>query len=446
MTARLIDSLATTGEMAAAFDDKAVVGAMLRFETALALAQARCGVIPDRAAQAIAEAAGTPDAYDAEAMARAARSSGAPVISFVSMLTARVASTDPESARFVHHGATSQDVVDTAMVLTLVRAAAILRGGHARLTAALRSLSDRHAHTTMLGRTLLQPGPPITFGLKVAGWCDAVSRSGDRMFDAFDAALVLQFGGAVGTLAALGSRRQAVAEALADELDLDLPAAPWHAHRDRLGALVAACGLYTATLGKIARDVSLLMQDEVGEVSERGGGSSTMPHKRNPSGCAIVLAAATRVPALVAAFLAGMVQEHERSVGGWQAEWPTIAAAVQATESALAAAVEVIDHLEVFPDRMRENIQRTNGTVFAERVMLGLSASLGREAAMRLVTEVLERSRATGQSFGDLARATVDIARAMSADDLAVFDQPDTYLGAAEQMRVSLLRSARAGN
>jgi 3-carboxy-cis,cis-muconate cycloisomerase len=342
----------------------------------------------------------------------------------------------------VHYGATSQDVVDTAAVLSLLRARAVLDADHLRLTSGLRALSDRHATTVMLGRTLLQPGPPVTFGLKAAGWLDAIARSGWRLSDAFDGALTLQFGGAVGTLAALGAQAPAVAAALAEELGLRLPPAPWHAHRDRLGAVIAACGLYVATLGKLARDVSLLMQDEVGEVSEPGGASSTMPHKRNPSACAIVLAAATRVPPLVAAFLSGMVQEHERGLGGWHAEWPTIAATVQAAGSALAAAAELIDHLQVFPDRMRANIERTNGVVFAERVTLGLLPSLGRDVATRLVAGALEQSRATGQSFGDVVRATPEIAGVLTHDEIAQFDRPESCLGSAEQMRVALLKES----
>ena len=244
----------------------------------------------------------------------------------------------PASARFVHFGATSQDVADSAMVLTLRRARAILAADHARLERTLRQLSDRHARTVMLGRTLLQPAPPITFGLKVAGWVAALARGWRRVERRVDEAAVLQFGGASGTLAALGDRGLAVSRALAGELGLARPEAPVaHAPRSPGRARRRRCGIYTATLGKIARDISLLMQDEVGEVAEPGGGSSTMPHKRNPAACAVVLAAATRLPGLVAAFLTGMVQEHERAVGGWHAEWPTIAAAVQTTGSALAA-------------------------------------------------------------------------------------------------------------
>ena len=230
----------------------------------------------------------------------------------------------PQRRAFVHWGTTSQDLSDTALVLCLAAAARILEADHARLARALRRLSETHKATVMLARTLLQPAPPITFGLKAAGWLAAASRGQARLKAAFREACVVQFGGASGTLAALGAAGPDVAKALAAELELPLPDAPWHAHRDRLAHLVGACGVYAGTLGKIARDISLLMQHEVGEASEPGGGSSSMPHKRNPAGCAIVLAAANRLPGLVSAFLSGMVQEHERGLGGWHAESSTI--------------------------------------------------------------------------------------------------------------------------
>ena len=344
MSSRLIDSLATTDALAGIFSDRSLVQAMLDFEAALAGAEAKAGVIPASAAASIAAAASA-DGIDGAAIARDARASGTVSIPLVKALTARVHAADAESARYVHFGATSQDVSDSAMALAIGRARATLAADHDRLERGLRQLSDSHAGTVMLGRTLLQPAPPITFGLKVAHWVAALTRGWARINAAVDTAAILQFGGASGTLAALGDRGPAVSRALADDLGLRAPEAPWHAHRDRLAALVAACGIYTGTLGKIARDVSLLMQDETSEVAEPGGGSSTMPNKRNPAGCAIALAAATRLPGLVAAFLTGMVQEHERAVGGWHAEWPTIAAAIQTTGSALAAMVDVVGRL-----------------------------------------------------------------------------------------------------
>ena len=438
MSSRLIGSLATTDALTEVFSDQSILQAMLDFEAALARAEAKAGVIPGRAAEAISAAASA-EGLDAAAIAREARASGTVSIPLVSALTARVQATDAGSARFVHFGATSQDVADSAMVLTIQRAHAVLAADHARLERTLRQLSDRHARTVMLGRTLLQPAPPITFGLKVAGWVAALVRGWRRVESASREAAVLQFGGASGTLASLGDRGLDVSRALADDLGLRNPEAPWHTHRDRLGSLVSACGLYTATLGKIARDISLLMQDEVGEVAERGGGSSTMPHKRNPAACAVALAASARLPGLVAAFLTGMVQEHERAVGGWHAEWPTIADAIQTTGSALSAMADAATGLSVDPDRMRVNIEGTNGAIFAERAMMLMTSSVGRESARLLVTDALAQSRESGKTFRDTLLAIPEAVRAIPADALRTIDVPEEYLGAAETLRVQLL-------
>ena len=438
MSSRLIGSLATTDALAEVFSDHSILQAMLDFEAALARAEAKAGVIPGRAAEAISAAASA-EGLDAAAIAREARASGTVSIPLVSALTARVQAADAGSARFVHFGATSQDVSDSAMVLTIQRAHAVLAADHARLERTLRQLSDRHARTVMLGRTLLQPAPPITFGLKVAGWVAALVRGWRRVESASREAAVLQFGGASGTLAALGDRGLDVSRALADDLGLRNPEAPWHTHRDRLGSLLSACGLYTATLGKIARDISLLMQDEVGEAAERGGGSSTMPQKRNPAACAVALAASARLPGLVAAFLTGMVQEHERAVGGWHAEWPTIVDAIQTTGSALAAMADAAAGLSVDTDRMRVNIERTNGAIFAERAMMLMTSSVGRESARVLVTDALAQSRETGKTFRETLLAIPEAVRAIPGDALRTIDVPEEYLGAAETLRVQLL-------
>jgi len=443
MASRLIDSLATTDALAEVFSDRSILQAMLDFEAALARAEVTAGVIPARAVGAIAAAARA-EHFDAEAIATEARDSGTVSIPLVKALTARVQAADAASARFVHFGATSQDVADSAMVLTLRRAHTILAADHRRLDSTLRGLSDRHARTVMLGRTLLQPAPPITFGLKVAGWASALGRAWRRVEVAMDEAAVLQFGGAAGTLAALGDRGQVVSSALAGELGLGAPDAPWHTHRDRLAALVAAVGIYTATLGKIARDITLLMQDEVGEAAEPGGGSSTMPHKRNPAACARVLAAATRLPGLVAAFLTGMVQEHERAVGGWHAEWPTIAAALQTTGSALEAMAGIAGELTVDADRMRANIEKTNGAIFAERALMLLTPALGKEPANRIVNAALAQSRETGKSFLEALASTPDATRLIAPDELRTFDVPENYLGVAETLRTRLLARVRS--
>src|ERR1700730_604176 len=291
MSGRLIDSLAATPDLAVVFSDESVLRAMLDFETALARAEARSGVIPTDAADAIAAAA-VPGDFDLTTLADATFRAGTPAIPLVKMLTAQVRKKDAEAARFVHWGATSQDVADTAMSLLLKRAEPILIRDLSRLEKALADLSETHKSSVMLGRTLLQPAPPVTFGLKAAGWHSAVRRGRKRIQNGFRRASVLQLGGASGTLASLGDRGQAVIEALSMELGFgSAPAAPWHTQRDELATLVCACGVLTGSLGKMARDISLLMQSEVAEAAEPAGdgrgGSSTMPHKRNPTGCAI---------------------------------------------------------------------------------------------------------------------------------------------------------------
>jgi 3-carboxy-cis,cis-muconate cycloisomerase len=438
MTVRLLESLVTTDRLTDVFSDEAIVGAMVRFEVALALAEARTGVIPAAAAEAIATA-GEKVLFDFSTIAQQTRASGTPAIPFVDALRDRVRVVDESAATFVHWGATSQDVTDTALVLCLRRARDLVTHDHERLRAALKRLSAAHAGSVMLARTLLQPAPPTTFGLKTAGWYGAISRTGTRLLATFEKALQIELGGASGTLAPLGADGLRVATELARELGLRLPEAPWHAHRDRFGALVVACGVYTASLGKIARDVSLLMQFEVGEAAEPGGGSSTMPHKRNPAGCAAALAAATRVPGLVADFLAGMIQEHERGLGGWHAEAVTLASVVQSTGAALAAVADVAETLSVDPARMRANIDATHGVVFAERATLLLARTMGRDKAARIVAAAIDASRHDGTSFVDALAANSDARATLSPDDLKDLGSPEAYLGSAEQFRRRLL-------
>ena len=364
MFTRLMESLSTTEPLAQVFSDSSVLQAMLDFEACLAKAEARWGIIPATAAESITEAA-KPEGFDIGELTRLALRAGTPAIPLVRMLAARV------PGGFVHWGATSQDVTDTTLVLLLKQSRLILERDHERLLAGLRKLAEEHAETVMLGRTLLQPAPPITFGLKAAGWHAAVRRGWARVASRFDETMYVQFGGAAGTLAALGDRGVAVADALAAELGLKAPDAPWHGYRDRLAALMAALSIYTGTLGKIALDISLLMQFEVGEAAEPGGagrgGSSTMPHKRNPTACMLTLAAAKRTPGLLANFLAGMLEEHERGVGGWQAEWPTVEGIIKATGVALESMAEVAEGLTVDAERMRSNIDSTRGAIFSER-------------------------------------------------------------------------------
>jgi 3-carboxy-cis,cis-muconate cycloisomerase len=443
MSGRLIESLATTPALAALFSDESVLRAMLEFETALARAEARHGLIPPEAADAIAAAA-VPSNFDVSILADAAFRAGTPAIPLVKMLTDQVRKTHAAAARFVHWGATSQDVADTAMSLLLKRAEPILIADLLRLEKALADLSERHKQSVMLGRTLLQPAPPVTFGLKASGWLASVRRGRQRLQKAFRVAAVLQFGGASGTLASLGDRGIPVAEALSAELGLgDSPPTPWHTQRDQLATLMCACGVLTGSLGKMARDISLLMQSEVGEASESGGegrgGSSTMPNKRNPTACVLTLAAAHRVPGLVATFLSAMLQEHERGVGGWQAEWPVVAGVVQSTGVAIASMAEVAEGLSVDAEKMRLNIENRNGAIFAERAMMLLAAKLGRDVAHKVVEAAVRKSVKDGRHLAAVLAETAEVTAHLSRAEFEKLETPEQYLGSAEAFRRALV-------
>lgn len=453
MPARLIDALSTTTPLSDIFSDDSVLRAMLRFEIALANAAARVGVIPQRAAKTIASAA-QPSSFDIAKLAHETFRAGTPGIPISKALTEVVRSKDPSAAGFVHWGATSQDVVDTALVLLLKQARPIITRDLANLESSLRKLSDEHKSTVMLGRTLLQAAPPITFGLKAAGWLNAIARSHEKLTAAFDDALVIQFGGASGTLASLGKDKDGVAvgHALADELGLSKPEAPWHTHRERLAFVVCACGVLTGTLGKMARDISLMMQNEIAEISEPTGdgrgGSSTMPHKRNPIACALTLAAANRVPNLVASFLSAMPQEHERAVGGWQAEWPIIASVIQSTGVAAASMAEVAAGLSVDVARMRANVESTNGLIFAERAMMLLAPKIGRDAAHKLLESAAGKSATEGKRLVEVLAETPEVAAHLNPGELSHLERPQEYLGCAEEFRKAQLspRAQAAGS
>ncbi len=287
-------------------------------------------------------------------------------------------------------------------------------------------ISQEHAGTAMLGRTLMQPATPITFGLKAAGWLGAIHRGRTRLAQAFAEARVLQFGGASGTLAALGDRGLEVAAALARELDLELPDAPWHAHRDRFAALLTSCGILAGVLAKMARDILLLSQPEVGEAREASaagrGGSSTMPHKQNPVGCTLTLAAANRTPGLIANFLSGMAQEHERAAGAWQAEWSTIADVMSATGMAIASMAVVVEGLHVDVSKMRANIDATQGRIFSERAMILLGAKIGRDNAHKLVEEATRRSVEQGRRLKDVLSEMKEVQSHLSPEELNVLE------------------------
>jgi 3-carboxy-cis,cis-muconate cycloisomerase len=442
MPVRLIESLATTEALANAFSDQLALQAMLDFEAALARVEARLGVIPQGAADTIGRAA-IAGGFDIAVLSHEALRAGTPAIPVVRALTERVRAGDPDASRFVHWGTTSQDVTDTALILLLRRARAILGSDHARLVEALGKLAEEHESTVMLGRTLLQPAPPITFGLKAAGWLASIRRGWSRIDTRFAEAEALQFGGASGTLAALGDKGDEVGRALAEELGLNYPDAPWHTHRDCLAALLAACAVQCGSLGKMARDIALLMQGEVAEAAEPGGdgrgGSSTMPHKHNPVASSLALAAAHRVPGLLSSFLSAMVQEHERGAGGWQAEWPIVTSIVQALGVSVASMAEAAEGLAVDAARMRANIEATRGIIFAERVVMLLGATLGRDLAHKLLEQATRQTVEERRRLFDVLGEMPEVTRIIPPATLATLDSPEDYLGIASVFQKRLV-------
>jgi len=442
----LLDALFGSTAMGEVFSDAARLQHMLDFEAALARAEARCGVIPAPAALAISSKCKA-GLLDANALATATAASLNPAIPLVKQLTALVAKDDPEAARFVHWGATSQDANDTGLVLQMRQGLDILEADLETLCGGLTQLAQKYRSTPVTGRTLMQHALPTTFGVKVAGWLDAMNRHRERFAQIKVRALVLQFGGAVGTLAALGDRGLQVAEALAAELQLALPAMPWHTQRDRVAEVATTLGLCTGTLGKIARDISLHMQTEIAEVFEPAGagrgGSSAMPHKRNPVSAAVVLSAAMRVPGLVSTMLSAMVQEDERGIGDWQAEWETLPEIFRLTGGALHQTAAIVPHLEIDAARMRHNLDATQGLIFAEAVSTALGDQIGKAAAHTLLEEASRQARESGKHLREVLVLNRAVTECLTPADLDRLFVPEKYLGVAEELVDRVIDASR---
>jgi len=447
MTAiQLTSSMFSTDAMQAVFAPRATLQRMLDFEAALARAEAACGVIPAAAAGPIARHCDA-GRIELDELVRAAGGAGNLAIPLVKQLTRLVGQDDAEAAKYVHWGATSQDAIDTGLVLQLRDALALIDADLQRLCATLAALADSHRRTVMVGRTWMQHALPITFGLKAAGWLDGLLRHRQRLAELRGRALALQFGGAAGTLASLGDKGGKVAAALAADLGLQLPATPWHTQRDRVTEAGCMLGMLVGSLGKIARDISLQMQTEVGElaepVAEGRGGSSTMPHKRNPVGCAAALTAATRVPGLVATMLTGMVQEHERALGGWQAEWDTLPEIAQLAAGALRQVHDVVAGLQVDAPRMRANLDATHGQIMAEAVTLALGAAIGRMAAHRLVERACRAAADSGRHLREVLKQDADVSAQLGAGEIDRLLDPTGYTGAADEFIDRVLQEYR---
>jgi 3-carboxy-cis,cis-muconate cycloisomerase len=392
----LFGTLFLPDSVRAAVADRAWIAAMLEFEVALAAAEARADVIPGDAVAAIAAACDA-ERFEPVALARQARASGNPVVPLVRALTEAV---EGDAARFVHWGATSQDVMDTAAMLVARRALGVIGEELDGVAAACARQADEHRNTVMAGRTLLQQALPTTFGLKAAGWLCAVDDARRRLASV---PLTVELGGAAGTLASLAPEGIRVLGHLAEELGLDEPVLPWHTARARVAELCAALALAAGALEKVAQDVTLLAQTEVAEVAEPAGegrgGSSTLPHKRNPVGSVLAIACARRVRGEASILLGAMAQEHERAAGAWQAEWEALGGALAYTGGAAAAVRDVLEGLEVRPERMRENLDMTGGLVLAEPVSMALRERVGRSEAHHLVEAASRRALEAGRPF-----------------------------------------------
>ena len=443
----LLSTLFSTPEMDRVFSDAEQVQQMLRFEWALSAALEDCGLAPPESSAPILELLAGPflTSERATILRSAAGAAGNIAIPFVKLLTATVAERHPDSASFIHTGATSQDVLDTALVLQIRDGMGLLQGDlHATVDRCV-DLAREHSGTILAGRTWLQQGPPVTLGLKFAGYAAALTRHEQRLHDALARAVVLQFGGAVGTLASLRGNGLKVSAALAKHLDLPESPLPWHAHRDNFAEVAAVLGLLTGTLGKMARDISLAMQTEVGEMFEPAGegrgGSSTMPHKRNPIGCAVVLAAAQRVPPLVATMLAAMPQEHERGLGGWHAEWQALPEIFRLTAGALSQMRQVVAGLEVDAARMTANLNLTHGLVLAESVGAALAEFTGRMAAHQIMEEASRRAIDERRSLESVLTEMPAVTEHLSLERLHQLLDPSDYLGSTAQMIARTLKS-----
>jgi 3-carboxy-cis,cis-muconate cycloisomerase len=438
----LFSGLFARGEAARAASERAFLRAMLDFEVALMSALAHAGLAPQAAAGELAQIASQAAELDLARLGAGAGEQGTPVPALLGALRERLSA---EAAAHLHTGATSQDVIDTAGMLVARRAVQPILDDLHRAAEACAQLATEHRDTLATGRTLLQHALPVTLGLKAAGWLVGLEQAIRELVRVDREVLAVQFGGAVGTLAALGEHGLEVARHLAEELGLPEPPLPWHTIRLRPAALAGALAAATGVMGKVARDVVLLAQTEVAEAAEGGGegrgGSSTMPHKRNPVGAVAVLACAQRAPGLVATIYAALPQEHERAAGAWQAEWPAMLELIRLTGSAAAHTRELLAGLEVDPAKLRADLDLTGGLLMSEAVATALSRSLGRAGAQRVV----ERAARAGRPFRDALLEQPDVSHALGPDGVDRALDPAGYLGATAQLIDRALALHRAG-
>jgi 3-carboxy-cis,cis-muconate cycloisomerase len=432
---RVLDSaifspLFSDAAISALLTDEAFVSALVEVEVALARAQARVGVIPAAAAEQISRVKAAQ--IDITALTKGTIRSGFPIIALVQQIRRQAGD---EAAPYVHWGATTQDIMDTAAVLQMRAASELFKPAILNIIRRLSELAQRHRTTVMAGRTHGQQALPITFGLKVTSWIAPMLRHVERLDEILPRLLVVQFGGAAGTLAALGDKGLAVSEALADELKLAVPVMPWHAQRDSLVEFGSWLSLVTGSLGKMAQDVILLAQTEVGEVAESGeqgrGGSSTMPQKSNPITSELMLAAARTNASLLSALHHAQIQEHERATHAWQVEWLTLPQMMILTGGALKHAFDLAQNLQVDEAAMRVNMARANDVVLAEAVVFALAKAMPRAKAEEMVKKACGIAISEATPLIDVVKETVAVPDG-TVDWQALAD-PANYLGQAEK-------------
>lgn len=423
-----------TAEMRAVFSDEALVGRYLEAEAALARAQARCGVVPKEAATAI-DAASRAIVIDYDKLRHETEIVGYPILPLVHQLAAAAG----DAGRYVHWGATTQDIMDTANVLQIRAALTIVTRDLRELRGILADLARKYRDTPMAGRTHLQQALPVTFGYKAAVWLSSIDRHIERVDQALPRILLGEFAGAAGTLASIGDGGLVMQKLFCEELDLNQPAITWHVARDGIAESVTLLGLITGTLGKIATDVMMMSASEFGEVSEPfvpgRGASSTMPQKRNPISSELMLAAAKAVRQHVAAMLDGMIHDFERATGPWHLEWVSLPESFLLTASSLANAKFMLAGLVVHEQRMRDNLDITRGLIVAEAVMMAAAPKLGRQHAHDVVYDACRKAIEGGGTLADILAGVPEIVDALGG--VAAIQHhcdPANYLGLSGQM------------
>ena len=439
MTATALDSVIfrdifTTPEMREVFSDERRTSYYLEIEAALARAQGRLGIIPDKAAREI-ERQCRIENIDLARLKQQTERVGYPILGVVQQIVDLCADGLGE---WCHWGATTQDITDTAAIMQIRAALELVEKDMEATAAALAELSRRYRDTPMAGRSNLQQAVPLTFGFKTAALLAAMQRHRERLAQLRPRVLVGEFGGAVGTLASLGADGLKVQAAMMDELGLGQPDIAWHTVRDRIGEVACFLGLLTGTLGKISMDVKLLMQTEVAEVyepfHEARGSSSTMPQKRNPISCLYIHSTVALVRQHVAALLEAAVADHERSTGPWEIEWISLPEIFLLASGALAQTKLLVCGLEVDADRMRANLDLTSGMIVSEAVMMGLGPHLGRQRAHDLVYDICRKVTATGVPLVELLAQNADISKHLTRAELDKMCDPAAYLGLAGEM------------